>query len=89
MWAGPEFGSDQGKPYIVVQALYGLKGAVASFRAFLAEKLESMGFKSSIGDPDVWLRADLKPDGEKYYEYILCYVDDILAISHNAIGIMD
>ena len=48
-----------------------------------------MGFKSSIGDPDVWLRAVLKPDEEKYYEYILSYVDDVLAISHNGIGIMD
>ena len=42
-----------------------------------------------MGDPDVWLRADLKPDGEKYYEYILCYVKNILAIYHKAIGIMD
>ena len=42
-----------------------------------------------MGDPDVWLRADLKPDGENYYEYILCYVDDIIAISHKAIGTKD
>ena len=61
MWAGPEFESDQGKPYIVVRALYGLKGAGASFRAFLAEIFDSMGFKSSIGDPEVWLRAEHKP----------------------------
>ena len=70
MWAGPEFGSDQGKPYIVVRSIYGLKGVGASFGEFLAEKLDSMGFKSYIGNPDVWLHADLKPDGEKYYEYI-------------------
>ena len=31
MWAGPEFRSDQGKLYIFVRALYGLKGAGASF----------------------------------------------------------
>ena len=48
-----------------------------------------MGFKSSIGDPYVWLHADLKTDGEKYYEYILFYVENILAISHKAIVIMD
>ena len=25
----------------------------------------------------------MKLDGFKYYEYILCYVDDVLCISHN------
>ena len=80
--AGPEFGSDEGKPFIVTQALYGLKSSGAAFRAFLAETLDDIGFKSSIADPDVWMRAAVKPDGEEYYEYILVYVDDILAISH-------
>ena len=35
-------------------------------------------------DPDVWRRPDVKPDSFEYYEYILCYVDDLLAISHDA-----
>jgi hypothetical protein len=43
-----------------------------------------MGFQSSMADPDVWLRAASKGDGEDYYEYVLMYVDDILAISCNA-----
>jgi hypothetical protein len=47
----------------------------------MAEKLSSMGFLSSMADPDVWLRAASKPDGESYYEYVLMYVDDILSIS--------
>ena len=25
----------------------------------------------------------MKPNGDKYYKYVLCYVDDILAISHD------
>ena len=54
-WAGPKFGSDQGKPYLVVWALYGLTGAGASLRALLADKLDRMGFKSSEADPEVWL----------------------------------
>ena len=37
-----------------------------------------------MADPDVWMRAATKLDGEKYYEYILCYVDEILCISHDA-----
>ena len=48
-WAGPEFGTDQGKPFIIVRALYGLKSSGAAFRAFLAEHLEfELNFKSSI-----------------------------------------
>ncbi|KAI2508430.1 Reverse transcriptase (RNA-dependent DNA polymerase) [Fragilaria crotonensis] len=34
------------------------------------------------GDPDVWMRPKVKPNGDKYWEYVLCYVDDILCISH-------
>jgi hypothetical protein len=40
-----------------------------------------LGFRSSQADPDVWLRPARKHGGEKYYEYVLCYVDDVLAIS--------
>jgi hypothetical protein len=79
--AGKEFGSDQGKPFIITKALYGLKSSGAAFRSLLAETLDDMGFRSSHADPDVWLRPAVKADGEKYYEYILCYVDDILCAS--------
>jgi hypothetical protein len=81
MVAGPEFGPDEGKNLLVVRALYGLKSASFSFRAYMAEKLSELGFHSTLADPDVWLRAATKCDGEEYYEYVLMYVDDILAIS--------
>ncbi len=42
-----------------------------------------MGFTSSLADPDVWFRPAVKPDGFQYYEYVLAYVDDILALSHD------
>ena len=32
--------------------------------------------------PDVYMRPEVKPNGFEYYEYVLCYVDDILSISH-------
>jgi len=32
-------------------------------------------------DNDVWYRPAIKPDGTKYYEYILVYTDDILCLS--------
>eukprot|EP00978_Attheya_sp_CCMP212_P009047 scaffold21332_cov42-Attheya_sp.AAC.1 len=69
--AGPEFGPEEGTIFLVTRALYGLKSASASFRAFMAEKLDDMGFNSSYADPDVWLRAATKADGEEYYEYVL------------------
>jgi hypothetical protein len=47
-----------------------------------------MGFKACFADGDVWLRPSVKPGGEEY-EYILVYVDDILAISVNPLAIMD
>ena len=82
--AGPEFGSKSGSIMIVKKALYGLKGSGAAFRACLAEKLHDIGFIPTRTDPDVWRRPAVKPDGFEYYEYILCYVDDLLAISHDA-----
>ncbi len=81
--AGPEFGSEAGKNMIVKKALYGLKSSGAAFRAFLAETLDAMGYKPSYADPDVWIRPAVKADGFEYYEYILCYVDDVLCISAN------
>ena len=47
----------------------------------MADKLDEMRFKSSVADPNVWMRPYVSPDGEEYYEYILMYVEDILAIS--------
>ena len=54
MRAGPEFGDHEGKVLIINQALYGLKSSGASFREFLAEKLDDIGFKSIISDPGVY-----------------------------------
>ena len=82
--AGPEFGMNEGKVFIVVRALYDLKSLGAAFRAFLAERLDDMGFKSSIGDPDVWMKEATNSDGDEYYEYILVYVDNLLAIISDA-----
>ena len=87
--AGPEFGDEQGKAFIVVRALYGLKSASAAFRAFMAKQLDEIGFKSSPADPDVWMRPGTKDNGKEYYEYIMMYVDDILAISTNAKNVLE
>ena len=78
--AGPEFGSEAGKNMLVVRALYGLKSSGASYRSFFADMLYEIGFTPSMADPDVWMRPAMKANGFKYWEYILCYVDDVLCI---------
>jgi len=50
---------------------------------------EEMGFTPCRGDPDVWMRPARKANGERYYEYLLVYVDDILAISEDPKAILD
>ena len=84
---GPEFGADAGKWAIITRALYGLKSAGASFRNHLADCMRQLGYKSSLADPDVWMRAETRPsDGHQYYAYVLLYVDDILSIHHDAMS---
>ena len=76
--AGHELGSDAGKIIVIVRALYGLKSSGARWRQHMAQSLRNAGFKSCLADPDVWLRPAVKPDGTKIYEYVLCYVDDLI-----------
>jgi hypothetical protein len=82
--AGPEFGPNAGKRAIIVRALYGLKSAGSSFRNHLADCMRTIGYKSCLADADVWYKPMVRPDGFKYYAYVLIYSDDILAIHHDA-----
>ena len=82
--AGPEFGSEASTIMLIGKALHGLRSSGAAFRAHLAETLYDIGFVPTRADPDVWRRPAVKEDGFEYYEYVLCYVDNILAFSHKA-----
>ena len=57
-------------------------------RAHLAETLHDIGFKPTKSYPDVWIRLAVKPGGTEYYEYIMCYINDILSVSHDAKSIL-
>ncbi len=82
--ASPEFGAeDQGSPFIIEMALYGLKSSGAAYRATLSQTMSDLGYKSCLADPDVWLKPQTKSDGTPYYKYCLIYVDDVLCISHD------
>ena len=75
---------DAGKKALIVRALYGLKSAGASFRAHLADCMQHLGYSACLADPDLWMKAAVRPDdGHQYYAYILRYVDDVMAISHD------
>lgn len=72
---------------LVVHALYGLKSSTAAFRAFIVETLYDFGMVPSQTDLDVWMRPAIKADDFKYYEYILCYIDNILCFSNNPMSL--
>jgi len=78
--AGDEFGPElKGRVLNIVRALYGLKSAGASFHAHLASILcNVLKFTPCEANPDVWMQAAVKTDGTCYYEYTLCYVDDVM-----------
>ena len=86
--AGPEFGSEDGKNMIIVKALYNLKSSGATFEVFLAETFYDLGYKSSVADPGVLMHPAIKPSDAPYWQYILCYADDVLSISHDLTATM-
>jgi hypothetical protein len=70
--AGIDFGPDnEGRPLLIVRALYGLHSSGARWRDHLADTIRTMGSKAYLGDPDAWLRENVKSCGSEYYEYIL------------------
>ena len=87
-YAGLEFGSERGQLMIIKKALYGLKSSGTAFRAHLAKTLYDISFVYTKADPDVWICLAVKPNGAEYYEYVMCYVDNILSVSLDAISIL-
>ncbi|KAL3781505.1 LOW QUALITY PROTEIN: hypothetical protein HJC23_011556 [Cyclotella cryptica] len=80
--AGIEYGDHKGKAMIVTRALYGLKssGGGASWRAMFAESLRQMGWESTTVDSDVYQRKCHKGAGTPYYELLLVYADNCMAV---------
>ena len=74
---------------IVNMSLYRLKSSGGEFREKLAGVLHDLGYMPTKADPDVWIKPAVKPDGSEYYEIVLCYVDNILAISDDPMKTID
>ena len=72
------------------RALYVIKSAGAAFRSNLAKYMESLGYESCKADPNLWFKAEIRPEGAvKYYSCLLCYFDDILYIHHNGDAMLE
>ena len=76
--AGGEFGDLEGHTLIIVKALYGLKSSGKCWHDKLFDVLITMGFKPSKAEADIWMK-----DCGDHYEYIACYVDDLLIVSRS------
>jgi hypothetical protein len=70
------------------EPFYGLKSSGAAWRTHFANTLHELGFPSCLANHNVWLRPATKPDGFKYYDYILVFIEDLLVHSNQPILIM-
>jgi Reverse transcriptase (RNA-dependent DNA polymerase) len=67
---GAEFGSEEGMVFLICKALYGLKSSGFSWRTIMSQTIMSLGYQSSIADPDVYRQAATKANGKEYYERV-------------------
>ena len=67
-----------------MRAFYGLKSSGAAFHAHMADFMRIMGYTPCRGDNDIWMKPEIDLDRDEYYSYILCYVDDVLVLHHDA-----
>ena len=56
----------------------------AACRAKLADKLNSIGYRSTKYDPDVWTNRVTTENGTDYYKYMLVYENDVLHLAKDA-----
>ena len=81
---GPaEVGELKGCVLIVMRALYGLKSSAKAWRTFFSNSLAEMGYTSCRADPDVYMKKQCDEEGNKYWSYMLVYVDNCLLVHHD------
>ena len=74
---------------IIDIALYIIKSSGAAWRGKLSETLMPLGCNSSEVDTDVLMKRNFKPNGLPYYNYMSCYVDNLLHIGFQLKDDMD
>ena len=73
---------------IIVQAIYGIRSTRSSLWKYLGNMLDKIVSQKPVYDPDIWLKPEVKSDGETYSEYVICYIDKIIIDSIKALEIM-
>ena len=51
--------------------------------------LHDLGYMPTKDYPDIWIKPAVKPDGSEYYDMVLCYVDNVLAIADDLRKMID
>ena len=77
---GPEWGIYEGCIAIVIKAVYGLVGSAHAYHRHVFDVMQSLGWKPSDLDRNIWWRLD--KDGV-LYDYIAFYVDDFIIVSNH------
>ena len=76
-------------PIRINQECFGIKSTGNSWHKALSTTLASMNFEPRRAEPDISLRMSTDLRGEKYWEWIVIYIEDLLAISEEPKAIMD
>ena len=50
----------------------------------LAEKLNSVGYRSTESDPDVWIKRETTENSTAYYKYMLVYVNGVIHLAKDS-----
>ena len=81
---GPEFGLENvGKKSLIIFSLYVGKCAGAFYWRHVRSTMDEMRFESFKADRDVWFRYAMKYNSTDYYQHVLLYTDNVLAIMEN------
>ena len=69
-----------GKKELIIHAFYVGKRAGEDYWRRVQSVMDEMGFKSYKADPEIWFCYSVKYYGTDYYQYVLLYTNNILAI---------
>ena len=87
--AGPECKESEGMTMVITRALYGTKSAAKAWKDYFQQSLEALGYLPCRADENVYMKPKRKPNGTKYWAYLLVYVDDCLAVDHMPNDVME
>ena len=49
-----------------------------------------IGYVLCMADQDLWMKTEVESiTGQKYWSYVLCYVDDMLVIHHDSMSVLN